>query len=82
MIVAAAAGSELMGGNHASAAGSRVIMKAAPGPGKASRGSTIGGHFMAMKKRKAGKKKAAKKKTAKKRSRPVGARVVRLPQKE
>jgi hypothetical protein len=39
--------------------------------------------FMAMKKRKAGRKKAAKKsrkKTAKKRSRPVGARVVRLPQ--
>ena len=39
--------------------------------------------FMAMKKRKAGKKKAAKKsrkKSAKKRSRPVGARVVRLPQ--
>ena len=38
---------------------------------------------MAMKKRKAGKKKAAKKsrkKSAKKRSRPVGARVVRLPQ--
>jgi len=35
---------------------------------------------MAMKKRKAGKKKAAKKKTANKRSRPVGARVVRLPQ--
>lgn len=35
---------------------------------------------MAMKKRKAGTKKAAKKKTAKKRSRPVGARVVRLPQ--
>ena len=35
---------------------------------------------MAMKKRKAGKKKAAKKKGAKKRSRPVGARVVRLPQ--
>jgi hypothetical protein len=41
---------------------------------------------MAMKKRKAGKKKAAKKKSsrkaAKKRSRPVGARVVRLPQQE
>jgi hypothetical protein len=40
---------------------------------------------MAMKKRKAGKKKAAKKKSsrksAKKRSGPVGARVVRLPQK-
>ncbi len=40
---------------------------------------------MAMKKRKAGKKNAAKKKSsrrkiAKKRSRPVGARVVRLPQ--
>lgn len=41
---------------------------------------------MAMKKRKAGKKKAAKKAarktTAKKRSGPVGARVVRLPQKQ
>jgi hypothetical protein len=37
---------------------------------------------MAMKKRKAGKKKAAKKKTAKKHSRPVGARVVRLPQQQ
>jgi hypothetical protein len=41
---------------------------------------------MAMKKRKAGKKKAAKKagrkKTAKKRSGPVGARVVRLPQRQ
>jgi hypothetical protein len=38
---------------------------------------------MAMKKSKVGKKKAAKKsrkKAAKKRSRPVGARVVRLPQ--
>jgi hypothetical protein len=39
---------------------------------------------MAMKKRKTGKKKAAKKKAAtkaaRKRSRPVGARVVRLPQ--
>jgi len=54
-------------------------MKAALGPAKR---HVIhnGGHYMAMKKRKAGKKKAAKKKAAKKRSRPVGARVVRLPQ--
>ena len=36
---------------------------------------------MAMKKRKTGKKKAAKKKkSTKKRARPVGSRIVRLPQ--
>jgi hypothetical protein len=63
-----------MGGNHASAAASRVIMKAVTNPKES---------FMAMKKRKPGKKKVAKKKVAKKSAKkrgPARSRIVRLPQ--